>query len=962
MAKKLIVEIVGDSSSFTKATKNAQIHTTELGTRLSALTKTAVLAGAALGAAGMVAGAKKAIDAASDLSEQMNKASVVFRGSEKDILAWSKSTATSLGISQREALAAASTFGNLLVPMGFARDQAEGMSKKFVQLAADLASFNNASPADTLEALRSGLAGETEPLRKFGIFLSQARVQQELMAAGVKVNAQNITAAQKAWATYRIIMKDSADAQGDFGRTSGGLANQQRILKASIDNFLATVGKALLPTVLQVTKQLNGWISNTENQRRVQKDLNAVIDTARGLIQDFTPFVKGAANAAKTFSDNVGGAKKAIEILAGAFAAYKITSMMTGFSNSTKNATTNTGRLATNLRGLSKIGPIVLTIAFQFRDFKGALSKRLQDDFNSGGLDGMFGLTGTSGYGTGAVGAITAGTPAFKSQQKKILSFAKTYGPGSGITYTWGGVSPVTGFDCSGYLMAAYAAAGINIPHNTVAQFNDPNALDTTGRELPGDGVYFKTDGPGGPPQHVGIYIGGGQFIEYFSQGKPAKVNSLGAKGGYMGARRWLKIKSSGGGGGTRSGGSAPSATPPTSGLSPHTTKAATSFQIPLSIQTGIANAALSPSTADDLKWFKRARDWINAHMPKGGDMKVQALEALKGFEDDIKGIEKAGIDKRKAQEDAANKRQQERLKNHLARMKQIIERNRNVFEDAFSDLASKAFDAFDRESARGLAAIAAQYGAETDAEKALREFRAARDAEQRSQERADAMAIEDPVERAARLRELDLQDQEADLEAKADASRTARDKEQTDAENAYNDMRALQRDQLDAWLREQEGKLETGKTQWDGFWAELVKKAGIAGTDVASAFWQQFAAAGGGAAAALGGLTSAQVAKAVVPVGGSTGGSSSTGYVVGGILVQPPKLAAGGIVRKPTLAMIGERGPEAVVPLGAGGMPSVNVTINGWVGNDQEIAERVRSELIKIGRRNSNNLFGGMS
>ncbi|HEY8645042.1 MAG TPA: C40 family peptidase [Gaiellaceae bacterium] len=150
-------------------------------------------------------------------------------------------------------------------------------------------------------------------------------------------------------------------------------------------------------------------------------------------------------------------------------------------------------------------------------------------------------------YATTAAGAPGGGgapvVPGGTSTQKKEVAYATKYGPGSGITYTWGGVSPITGFDCSGYLMASYAAAGVTIPHNTVAQFNDPNAIVVLpGAEQPGDGVYFQSTGPGAAPQHVGIYIGNDKYIQYYTPGKVANVANLSTAGGYMGARRWLKI------------------------------------------------------------------------------------------------------------------------------------------------------------------------------------------------------------------------------------------------------------------------------------------------------------------------------------------------------------------------------------------------------------------------------------
>jgi hypothetical protein len=132
------------------------------------------------GVAAGVAAVKVGIDsvkAASDLQEQINKSRVVFRGSERDILKWSQSTAFGIGISRRAALEAAGTFGNMLVPMGFARDRAAEMSKRMVQLASDMASFNNVPTAEALDAIRSGIAGETEPLRRLGVDLRVAALE-----------------------------------------------------------------------------------------------------------------------------------------------------------------------------------------------------------------------------------------------------------------------------------------------------------------------------------------------------------------------------------------------------------------------------------------------------------------------------------------------------------------------------------------------------------------------------------------------------------------------------------------------------------------------------------------------------------------------------------------------------------------------------------------------------------------
>lgn len=226
-----------------------------------------LLLGTAAGAAGtaMLLGTKQSIDAAVNLGEQINKTKVVFRGSEQGILRWSKTTASGLGISRREALEAAGVFGNMLVPMGFARGKAADMSKSMVNLAADMASFNNAEPTEVLEALRSGLSGETEPLRKFGVFLNEDRLQAEALALGLKKGKGPLTAQQKAMATYSLILKDTKDAHGDFANTSGSLANQQRIFKAQMENLKATLGKGLLPILSKGATLLTNFLQGMQN-------------------------------------------------------------------------------------------------------------------------------------------------------------------------------------------------------------------------------------------------------------------------------------------------------------------------------------------------------------------------------------------------------------------------------------------------------------------------------------------------------------------------------------------------------------------------------------------------------------------------------------------------------------------------------------------------------------------------
>jgi len=200
---------------------------------------------AAAGAASVIG--YKLVQAGSDLEESQSKVGVVFAQNAEQVRKFAESSATNLGISEQKALEAAGTYGNLLQAFGLTRDESTKMSTSFVQLAADLASFNNTSIDDALLALRSGLSGETEPLKRFGVALNDVRLKQEALNLGLYSGKGQLDVTAKSQAAFALIIKDTALAQGDFVRTSGGAANQQKILAASFQNVAADLGTALIP-------------------------------------------------------------------------------------------------------------------------------------------------------------------------------------------------------------------------------------------------------------------------------------------------------------------------------------------------------------------------------------------------------------------------------------------------------------------------------------------------------------------------------------------------------------------------------------------------------------------------------------------------------------------------------------------------------------------------------------------
>lgn len=187
-----------------------------------------------------------AIDSASDLTESMTKNQVVFGKVNDEVLKFSKG-ADAIGLSDAAALKATGTFGNLFRAVGLTEEQSAKFSTSLTGLAADLASFNNTSIDEALEAIRSGMVGETEPLKRFGVNMNEATLKAKAMALGLSDGKGVLDANVKSQAAYALIMEQTSLAQGDFARTSGGLANKQRIFGARMEELKAKIGAGLLP-------------------------------------------------------------------------------------------------------------------------------------------------------------------------------------------------------------------------------------------------------------------------------------------------------------------------------------------------------------------------------------------------------------------------------------------------------------------------------------------------------------------------------------------------------------------------------------------------------------------------------------------------------------------------------------------------------------------------------------------
>jgi hypothetical protein len=198
-----------------------------------------------------------AIKFASDFQESLNKVDVSFKNSSQEVKDFAKTTLESFGIAEGTALDMAALFGDMSTSMGLTTNEAANMSTSLVGLAGDLASFKNINIEEVTTALSSVFTGETESLKRLGIVMTEVNLKQFALEQGITKNIKQFTQAEKVQLRYNYVMKQTANAQGDFANTSDGAANQMRIFQETLKELGAEFGQIMLPTFEKIIKKVN---------------------------------------------------------------------------------------------------------------------------------------------------------------------------------------------------------------------------------------------------------------------------------------------------------------------------------------------------------------------------------------------------------------------------------------------------------------------------------------------------------------------------------------------------------------------------------------------------------------------------------------------------------------------------------------------------------------------------------
>ena len=223
---------------------------------------------------------KTGIDYASDLAEVQNVVDVTFGSATEAINSWSKECLAAYGMNEVSAKRYAGTIGAMLKSSGLAGDAIVDMSKDMVGLAGDMASFYNLDLETAFEKLRSGISGETEPLKQLGINMSVANLEAYALSQGITTAYNEMSQAEQVMLRYNYLMSTTADAQGDFARTQDSYANQTRLLSESWLEFTGIMAEQLLPVLTTIVSWLNNIVAFlTENADMVSAVLVGLATT-----------------------------------------------------------------------------------------------------------------------------------------------------------------------------------------------------------------------------------------------------------------------------------------------------------------------------------------------------------------------------------------------------------------------------------------------------------------------------------------------------------------------------------------------------------------------------------------------------------------------------------------------------------------------------------------------------------
>lgn len=967
-------------------------------------------AAVAVGALGVAAGAAsfRLVKMAGDAEEVRSKFQVTFGKEMPRMVRQLDAFAEATGASRYQLRQQTADLGALLVPLIGSQREAGKLSVSFTKLATDLSSFNNVPVEEALLAIRAGLVGEAEPLRRFGVLLNEAAVKAEAYRSGIAKVGAVLTEQQKVQARANLIQQQTTLAQGDAIRTSDSFTNQLRKFQNQVRDTATDLGMKLLPVATAVLEALNKWGPVIAD--KIQPYLDRLGRWADEHRDEFRKMFADATTTGKTFAAILErmavAADKVAKAMGGWDEAFKLilTGVLATQFTKVGKSLTGTGGMLPVLTKLKGLGPTIaiavvidLAINEKHREALGRWAKLLADKV------GLADPRWIPLLGIFSKGATPAGSPATLTPQGTV---ADPRGGGVGSANVTGGsvtvqprrlpagqgAQPIKAhvIEFVKRLSAAYGAPLTiwdNSTHNRLVAGSSNESQHWTGNaaDIPMRGaaltrlgqtalivagtspsVAYKQTGGAYTVNGVNILFNtniGGNHFDHLHVG----LTSLPAG---TGAGRGNKTVSGtgGGGGGTGGGGGGTGAGTGGGGGG----GGGAGALVPAPLRLALSKAEGTKNIGDDLTALRAMVAYLQKLLPKTQDIekRIEITDALNGLRERI-----ADLNKTKPKADVSDAIDYEKLKTKLRdqfrqgieNARKAIVEARGAFSTAFGVLGDSLLQVFDAKTERMLENLRTQVagfnfsigaGEETPTERLLRERREAQiDASLASNLTAAATA-EDRAEALAAI-------EERRLEKQAAAERAAADQSLATARKALEDERALKRDafqtELSA-LQERWSKTNATAKQRTTELNALMKKFDVPFQDVGALLGKSFADGFlesmqvvfdrlAELARALNRVTPAQAAEAVM-LGGGTALAARSAALNALYGLGLPSFQTGGVVpgSGPQLAIV--HGGETVLPRGAGGTIIINAP--NYVGDKTELMEVVRRELARTNTRNN--------
>ncbi len=857
MAKDLVIKVVGDTKDVERAFKRTSKASSTLEKDLIRVGKRAAIA---VGALGVAAGAAsfKLVKMAGDAEEVRSKFKVTFQAEMprmvKQLDAFSKAT----GASRYELRQQAADLGALLVPLTGSRKAAGDLSVGFTKLATDLSSFNNVPVEEALLAIRAGLVGEAEPLRRFGVLLNEAAVKAEAYRSGIAKAGSVLTEQQKVQARANLIMQQTKLAQGDATRTADSFTNQMRKLRNQVSDTATDLGMKLLPIASTVVTKLNEWGPAIAEKVRPQLDaLGKWADDHKQEFKDLFADIRGGAEKAGTelrkmagHADDVAGATggwdSAFKLVLSGVLASKLTKVAGKIGGP--------GSILAFLGRLKTVGPLAIAVYLTMNtdQFETAISglntwinrqPALRGALQAAGLwhpvmghdqrvdattktpsgtvadprGGTIGSVGAGGAGAVGRGSVTVqprrlpvgqGAQPIKSH---VIEFVRRLSAAYG--------SPLTIWD--------------NSTHNRLVKNSSNESQHWTGNaaDIPMQGaaltrlgqtalvvagaspaVAYKQTGGAFTVNGVNILFNtniGGNHFDHLHVGLTSLPSGTGSAKGATKVSGGTKPPGGGGGGAGGGGAGGGGAGGGGGGGGGGATEL-----VPAGLRLALVKAEGTKNIGDDLTALRAMVAYLQKLLPKTKDIekRIEITEALNGLRSRIaelgKTDKKADISDA-IDYDALKKKLRDQFREGIEQARQKIVDARASFGAAFGILTDSLLNVFDAKTERMLADLRTKVqgfdftigaGEETPTEKLLSQRREAKIDADLAAARAKASTAED-------IAAADLALEDRRLEKLAAAERAAADKSLEDARKKLQDERSLQRDAFNKELADLQAK-----------------------------------------------------------------------------------------------------------------------------------------------------------